>query len=385
MRKALSILVAAVIAFSMFTFNAGATITDINTVGAVAGDVSLAPGFTNDKATLALVRKLIIQEYNRGVLTRSIKHKGTAYFDYGESTGELVHPWVGSDRKVEETGEVIPAASCMNQDFTGGYSDSLATLGQGNNWCCILVTPESLALGKAYTVRDGIANAWGNAGGTNSYWGLPTGNQYWIGDTCYQTFERGYASALKGQVINVEFLAYDAGNVAPAPGDYDHYTEKPITDDKLPETKPDDVNPDDGNIVPYDPQETTNPGDETQDGESQEGETQEGESQEGEVTSTEGEGADEAEVNSNTGKTSSKAGGTVTTTTYFLGMELTPELQRNLIIGGIALAVLIIAIIVVIIVLVKKKKAKAAAEVPAEDAPVEDAPADEEPKDEENK
>lgn len=396
MKKALSLIIALTLALSMFTFGASAATTDPNTVGAVGDNFTIAPGFSVDDMTQ--VRTLIMKEYKRGIQTKSVKHKGKAYFNYGESTGELVHAWVGSERKVEETGEIIKAAACMNQDFVGGYSDSLATLGQADNWCCILVTPESLKKGEAYTVRDGIANAWGNAGGTNSYWGLPTGNQYWIGDICYQTFERGYAAAENAQVYNVEFFAYDAGNQAPAVPNadaYDHWQE--VATNEGPQTyDPPAVTPPPGgyNPIPVEP-EPMNPGEDpgTEDPGTEDPDP---ENPDGDVTSTdEIDGEDEAEVNSNTSGKSNASGGTLKTTTYFLGMELTPELQRNLIIAGIALAVLIIAIIVVIVVLVKKKKAKAAGpdapeaiapEDPAsEETPSEDAPAEEEPKDEENK
>ncbi|MGI6270535.1 MAG: dockerin type I domain-containing protein [Candidatus Howiella sp.] len=225
MKKLISVLLALVICFALPMLSVSAAVTDPNTVGSLGREVYLAPGFTQED--LPVVQSLIRREYNRGIQTRSIKHQGKAYFNYGQSTGEFVHAFVGTERTTEE-GVVLPAAACMNQDFTGGYSDCLATMGMDNNWCCILVTPESLKKGEAYTVRDGIGNAWGNAGATNSYWGLPTGNQYWIGDTCYQTFEYGYAAAERASIIFVNFFTYEEGNVAPAVPNaaaYDHYTD----------------------------------------------------------------------------------------------------------------------------------------------------------------
>ena len=397
MKKIASLFLALIMVFSICAFNASASITNANDVGAVGDEISLAPGFTESQ--LKRVRQLIKEEYNRGIVTRSVKHKGKAWFDYGNSTGEYVHAWVGSDRTTGE-GVTLAAAACMNQDFTGGYSDSLEVLGQGANWCCILVTPESLAKGEAYTVRDGIANKWGSEGGTNSFWGLPTSNQYWVGSTCYQQFERGYAVSEKAQLIFTEFYAADEEGYVPPPAlpgpgsnssyDYDWGEPDPpkdgiqTTDPTVPDL------PGGVTITVKKPEAPTQPGDaqtgEPQDGQPQDGEHQDGQPQDGENQTGEdqtGEGAT-GEVVSKAGNASSKKSGAVTTTTtYFLGMELTPELQRNLIIGGIALAVLIIAIVVVIIVLVKKKKAKAAAaETPAENAPADEAAAEEAPKDE---
>ena len=222
---------------------ASAAVTDPATVGGLGSEVDLAPGFS--QADLPKVQQLMRQEYNRGVRTRSLKHKGTAYFNYGQSTGELVHAWVGSER-MTGNGQVLPAAACMNQDFIGGYSDTLATMGMSENWCCIMVTPESFKKGEAYTLRDAFANAWGNVGGTNSFWGLPTGNQYWIGDTCYQTFEYGYAVSENAQFIFTEFHFYADGETAPAvPNDaaYDHYTDVAVTEAAPPliDPEPSDV------------------------------------------------------------------------------------------------------------------------------------------------
>lgn len=172
------------------------------------------------------MQSLIRKEYNRGIRTRSVKHRGTQYFHYGKSTKDLVHVWAVWEPSAD--GSTSFSVVCMNQDFVGGYSDCYPTIGLDEGWCCILVTPESLKKGEAYTVRDGIANAWGDAGGINSHWGLPTGNQYWIGDICYQTFEHGYAAARDAQMIHSEFFAYSDGHVAPAVPDaaaYDHYTD----------------------------------------------------------------------------------------------------------------------------------------------------------------
>lgn len=404
MRKIASLVLALIMVFSVCTFNASARITNPNDVGAVGDEISLAPGFS--ASDLKQVRKLIKEEYNRGIATRSVKHKGKAYFDYGNSTGEYVHAWVGSERTTGE-GEVLPAAGCMNQDFTGGYSDSLEVLGQGANWCCILVTTDSLAKGEAYTVRDGIANKWGSEGGTNSFWGMPTSNQYWVGDTCYQQFERGYAVSQKAQLVFTEFYASDEEGYVPPPAlpgpgsesswDYDWGEPAPAEDEQgYVDTEVPDL-PEGITITVKEP-EAPNQGGEATEGENTEGEATEGEATEGENSeavsaeseAAEGEGEGDTIENVSNSNSSKKAG-TVTTTTYFLGMELTPELQRNLIIAGIALGVLIIAIIVVIIVLVKKKKAKAAMadasaeEIPAEEAPAEEASANEEPQEEDNK
>lgn len=176
----------------------------------------MAPGFSD--ADLLSARKLIIEEYNRGIKTRSVRHKGKCYFDYGESTEELVHAWIGEEHAASD-GTVLPASACMAQNFVGGNSDTLATIGMSEKWCCIMVTPESLKKGEAYTLRDGIAYAWGSAGGLNSCWGLPTGNQFWIDNMCYQTFEYGYAAAENAQIVFTEFHLYADGETAPAGGE----------------------------------------------------------------------------------------------------------------------------------------------------------------------
>ena len=91
MKKIASLFLALIMVFSICAFNASASITNANDVGAVGDEISLAPGFTESQ--LKRVRQLIKEEYNRGIMTRSVKHKGKAWFDYGNSTGEYVHAW----------------------------------------------------------------------------------------------------------------------------------------------------------------------------------------------------------------------------------------------------------------------------------------------------
>ena len=100
--------------------------THSSTVAAITEDIWMALGFSD--ADLLSARKLIIEEYNRGIKTRSMRHKGKCYFDYGESTEELVHAWIGEEHAASD-GTVLPASVCMVQNFVGGNSDTLATIG----------------------------------------------------------------------------------------------------------------------------------------------------------------------------------------------------------------------------------------------------------------
>lgn len=226
MKKIICMMLALVLTASLLLMSAGAA--SPAKVGYLNKEQTVISGITTEN--IATVRNLIRKEYNRGIQTRSVKDKGTKYFDYGDSTEEYVHAWLGNSMTTLEGQSYQNAA--MGQDFSGGNSDCLSVMGIPGNWCCIVVTPRSLEKGEAYTVRDGIAWGWGNAGATNSTWGMPTDNQRWIegdygyasGWYCYQMFDWGYAIAYEGQMVTVEFHRYDEEGYNPPSGgelDYD--------------------------------------------------------------------------------------------------------------------------------------------------------------------
>lgn len=376
MKEVISIAMVLVLAISMFSFfSVGAA--SASDVGKFNGTI-IAGMSASDIPT---VRNLIITEYKRGITTRSVKNKGKAYFNYGESTGEYVHAWTGSAKNTVEGTEFYNAA--MNQDFTGGNSDTLAVMTQGDNWCCILVTVKSLAKGEAYTVRDGIANAWGKQGATNSDWGMPTDNQRWIqgnyddygdGYYAYQTFDWGYAIAYEGQAAAVNFHRYDEENYNPPTGgslDYDWG----VPADQIGEQVTVDIPSVDQNDIPsvtvigQQPTGDDNTGDTTVTDDTDGTEVTDDTASDETVTSAEGEVT--AEESSSTSATSSKTSSSAGTTTtvkngyYQVGSLILSTAQIVAAICG--LVALIIIIVVVIIVLVMKKKKKAAAALSAAD------------------
>ncbi len=344
--------------------------TDPSTVAAITEDIWMAPGFSD--ADLASVRKLIKEEYNRGIKTRSVRYKGELYFDYGKSTEELVHAWIGEEHAAAD-GTALPASACMVQDFVGGNSDNLEVLGKGGKWCCIMVTPESLKKGEAYTVRDAFANAWGNAGGPNSFWGLPTGNQFWIDNMCYQTFEYGYAAAENAQILFTEFHLYADGETAPVGGVEDNPNWLPEAETSTdPTSMPYPVR-----WYPYH-SSTSSLNEESSDGlheeRSEEAATFSDAPTEEEFRASADtallEDEDMTSPNSRAAALTGRVGaaGGTTTKTYFLGMELTPLLQKQLIVGAVALGVLSAAAAAVVVssILVHKRRRRHEAALPTD-------------------
>lgn len=153
------------------------------------------------------VAELIKKEYNRTSRLRSEKDKGKSYFNYGRSTDEGIHAWCGSE--VEYNGVPHAPVGCMAQDFVGGNSTCYQAFAMPENWCCIVVTKKGFDKGEAYTIRDAVASQYAAAGGTNSYWGLPTSNQYWVvedgQEVLYQQFDNGYARAVDGSSLSAFF------------------------------------------------------------------------------------------------------------------------------------------------------------------------------------
>ena len=206
MKKVLSIVLALAVMLtavvSCFAFTASAT-DNLSAVGALSSSMwkEFSVGEMNK------VSQLIRAEFNRTSQLRSEMHKGTQYFNYGESTDELVHSWAGTAG--EYNGVPHDAVGCMNQDFAGGTSTCLEAFGQPPQWCCILVTRASFEKNEAYTVRDSIASQYASAGGTNSAWGMPTSNQYWVvedgKEVLYQQFDNGYARAVDGSALSAFF------------------------------------------------------------------------------------------------------------------------------------------------------------------------------------
>lgn len=214
MRRLLNFLIAVTIVCAVFVcavLPAGAT-KDVSKVGYYGGNGLWEEFYESE---INQITALIRAEFNRGSKTRSEMHKGTRYFNYGESTGEYVYSHAG--KPVNRHGESLGVvAGCMIQDFGGGYSTRPAAFdGRPKQWCCIMVTRASLDKGEAYTIRDSIASQYTQNGDVRGSWGLPTSNQYWVvedgEEVLYQQFEYGYARSLKGQSYDAMFKFHHVG------------------------------------------------------------------------------------------------------------------------------------------------------------------------------
>ncbi len=415
MKRVCSFLVAFILIFSLVaSMTASANITDPTKVGSYAGEFVIAPGFS--EGDLTAISKAIRAEYNRSIATRNFQN-ASIYFDYGNATGELVHQWAGSAHEgdVGAGTRVFGPYSCMNQDFSGGGSSCPEAFSQGSGWCCILVTTASLKKGEAYTIRDDIGQLYAAAGGTNSMWGMPTSNQFWVdtntassaagaqfveeypADTGYylvQNFDEGFAILADGRSYYSGFFFYETGYSAPA---YNGVADNPEVAANTPIKSSDGpslINADEV-IIPEDvvftmgvEDTTIHNYDEEEDGggdtvvttvEGEDG--AEGDATEAD-TASEAEGGDPTAEATTSTVTSRVAGTAATTTTYLFGMPL--DQAMPILIGIIAAVVVIIAVIIILVVVSSKKKKAAAlaagaeaAEAGAEEAPAEEVPAEE--------
>ena len=386
MKKVLSIVLALAVMLtavvSCFAFTASAT-DNLSAVGALGSTVwkDFSTGDLNK------VSRLIRAEFNRTSQLRSEMHKGTKYFNYGESTDELVHSWAGSSGEYD--GVPHDPVGCMNQDFSGGTSTCLQAFSQAAQWCCILVTRASFEKNEAYTVRDSIASQYAAAGGPNSAWGMPTSNQYWVvedgQEVLYQQFDNGYARAVDGSSLTAFFgfhykwdeetdmnypksgepdrpsfanVAINDSNVnftnpdtnVDIPGDITFVEEDPGAN-------PDDGNPGDGNPGdgnPADPANPDNPGDAT----NSDGTTVSGDATaSGDAAIVDGD--DIAENGDGTAATTSGNVRVIRHNSPFYQFVL--DYWWVLVIAGVVL-IAIIVIVIVVVVNGKKKKAAAGAD-----------------------
>lgn len=130
----------------------------------------------------------------------SAKDPKDGKFDFGNTTGEYLHAWSGTD--TDEN-----AYEICNQDFDGGNS-SAANAFSYKNWCAILCADEETL--NVVIVRDAVAEMYAKGGGVNNLqFGNPVTNQYWRmedGDpVLYQQFENGYFRAVDGETWYGDF------------------------------------------------------------------------------------------------------------------------------------------------------------------------------------
>lgn len=126
-------------------------------------------------------------------------------FQFGESSGELLHAWYGMDMDEE-----ITVVLC--QDFDGGNSTASGGFAYSNWAALICADPETCEF---IVLRDAPAEFFAKGGGVlNLETGMPTTNQYWRmeGDipVLYQQFENGYLRSEEGRSYFTEFHNYIA-------------------------------------------------------------------------------------------------------------------------------------------------------------------------------
>ncbi|MCI8360288.1 MAG: hypothetical protein HFE86_03015 [Clostridiales bacterium] len=121
-------------------------------------------------------------------------------FSFGDSSGELVHSWAGTD----VNGQVY---TIVSQDFDGGNSIAEGAFAL-NNWAALICAdPETC---QVIVMRDAPAEYYINGGGVHNWQsGNPITNQYWRMEggipILYQQFENGYLRCEDGESWYAEF------------------------------------------------------------------------------------------------------------------------------------------------------------------------------------
>lgn len=121
-------------------------------------------------------------------------------FDFGNSSGENLHAWSGTD--VSED-----AYEICNQDFDGGNSTSSNAFSY-NNWAAIICADAETL--NVVVMRDAPAEDYAKGGGVNNLkFGDPVTNQYWRMENgipvLYQQFKNGYYRAEEGETWYANF------------------------------------------------------------------------------------------------------------------------------------------------------------------------------------
>jgi hypothetical protein len=177
--------------FILATFISSSLIADAavsipKEVGQITTDATkIIPKYSSALSSLSSVIKT---EYIRGAKLKT--KNGKELFNYGVSSGENVHGWIGDKM------------SFMAQDFETGNGTCPLTFGH-TGWT-VIVVPEPN--GPAYTIRDDVLRLWSQNGGANDdAAGYPTSNQYWEGNVLYQSFSMGYYAFNNGDWYDGDF------------------------------------------------------------------------------------------------------------------------------------------------------------------------------------
>lgn len=192
MKKWLTVTVSAALAASALTVPAFAT--DALKVGVIGGPV--ADRFIGKETPLTENFK---KAYEWGIQLHAHK-SNDGKFDFGESSGEGVHEWVGTNP--DDT-----VHSVMAQDFDGGNSTAASAFSY-NNWAAFVCSDAETC--DVVILRDAPAELYARAGGVNNWqYGDPVTNQYWRMEdgipVLYQQFENGYLRIEEGEFWYAEF------------------------------------------------------------------------------------------------------------------------------------------------------------------------------------
>ena len=185
MKKWLAIAISITLAASAL-FSASA---DASLVG-VIGDGGLPASFDGKEAIITQRFK----EAYQWAQTLHAQRPNDGNFCFGDSSGELVHSWAGTD----VNGQVY---TIVSQDFDGGNSTAEGAFSL-NSWAALIcVDPETC---QVIVMRDAPAEYYINGGGVNNLQtGDPITNQYWRMEdgipVLYQQFENGYLRCEEGE------------------------------------------------------------------------------------------------------------------------------------------------------------------------------------------
>lgn len=166
---------------------------DASLVGAI-GEYGLPEPFAGKEARIT---KNFKEAYHWAQTLHAYEEKD-GNFQFGNSSGELVHGWMS-----------ISGRSIVCQDFDGGNSGASGALAF-DNWAALLCTdPETC---QVVVMRDAPAEWYAKGGGVhNELSGDPITNQYWRMEdgipVLYQQFTNGYLRIEEGEAWYTEFFS----------------------------------------------------------------------------------------------------------------------------------------------------------------------------------
>ena len=192
MKKWLTVTVSVALAASALTVPAFAT--DISMVGVIGGPV--ADRFIGKETRLTENFKKAYE----WVIQLHAQKASDGKFDFGESSGEGVHEWAGTNP--DDT-----VHSVMIQDFDGGNSTAASAF-LYNNWAAFVCSDAETC--DVVILRDAPAEMYAKGDGVNNWqFGDPITNQYWRMEdgvpVLYQQFENGYFRCEEGESWYGEF------------------------------------------------------------------------------------------------------------------------------------------------------------------------------------